>query len=954
MILPTHSRATFGTGNEDINYPKEQLDSRRATSSVRSIPLKQRKIRSENIRNAPYSSLNNPSNKKEFPSSTMNGKDQNLNDASTHVNIGRPLEIGENRDSNVNNIRSGAEIFQEREKFSTLKKLPSLCSSHSSMSSVGDENSESCIIEEIRRQSDGTHTVHKYLRGKLLGKGGFAKVYWCTSLDTQKTYAIKIVPKANLIKARAKSKLQTEIKIHRTLKHARICEFKHFFEDRTNCYIILELCPNQTLNEYIKRRKRLTEFEVMFFMLHLLEGVEFLHSSNVIHRDLKLGNLFLGQGLGLKIGDFGLACKLSNIDEKRTTICGTPNYIAPEVIDSKKKHLGHSFEVDIWAMGVIMYATLFGKPPYEAKDVKSTYQRILKNEYSFPNNVDVSDNAKHLIEGMLRTCPGERPSLSQVKSHNFFTNTQEKIPQSLPSMCTHQAPVWKTDSNGNLIAVLDSTKSFRKKKMYPAPQSTDYQYQPIRRPLSSRDLNKQYDVVSQAEKIVKSLSSNAPNINSLRSKSVKHSSLKNVDSDRRLPMMSSKKFSIFDDGEEKKESNEYSSKTAHDCHESKFALIRQKNILSEVNSNTIVQSSTKFDSENLSPKLNNVSVSKQNIGKSQPEKEEINTNLRKENVVSPMNVEKPLEKECEVEVKLSLSSMKLQIGESTQGDEEEVKLKVSPTHLQLEEPVRKQNILDTDHTIQKEDVLPTERMTNKDPDENILESMHQRVTQSFCRAEQNSDLPQNSPPTKPLPTKRWVTRYVDYTSKYGLGFLLNDGSSGVYFNDSTKVILAGQSEKFQYVERRKSGAQSNFREPSIRKYTLSNYPEALQKKVTLLKHFKNYLLEQQQGEGNVEERGTDNYSESWDDDQLVYLKKWVRTRHAILFRLSNRTVQVVFYDHSEVILSSEARLVTFVNKSQQRSTHLVHDVTKDPKSEIAKRLKYAMDILQQLITGNKS
>merc|ERR1712060_576041 len=123
--------------------------------------------------------------------------------------------------------------------------------------------------------------------------------------------------------------------------------------------------------------------------------------------------------------------------------------------------------------------------------------------------------------------------------------------------------------------------------------------------------------------------------------------------------------------------------------------------------------------------------------------EEIKTNLRKENVVSPMNVEKPLEKECEVEVKLSLSSMKLQIGESAQGDDEEVKLKLSPTNLQLEEPVRKQNILDTDHTIQKEDVLPTERMTNKDPDENILESMHKRVTQSFCRTEQNSDLPQN-------------------------------------------------------------------------------------------------------------------------------------------------------------------------------------------------------------------
>ena len=90
----------------------------------------------------------------------------------------------------------------------------------------------------------------------MLGKGGFAKVYWCTSLDSNKSYAIKIVPKANLVKSRARQKLQAEIKIHRVLKHRRIVEYKHFFEDRTNCYILLELCHNQSMNELIKRRKR--------------------------------------------------------------------------------------------------------------------------------------------------------------------------------------------------------------------------------------------------------------------------------------------------------------------------------------------------------------------------------------------------------------------------------------------------------------------------------------------------------------------------------------------------------------------------------------------------------------------------------------------------------------------------------------------------------------------------
>jgi polo-like kinase 1 len=202
--------------------------------------------------------------------------------------------------------------------------------------------------------------------------------------------------------------LQAEIKIHRTLKHRNICEYKHFFEDRTNCYILLELCHNQSMNEMIKRRKRLTEPEAAFFMTQLLEAVRYMHHENVIHRDLKLGNLFLDKNVHIKVGDFGLATKVEDKEEKRKTICGTPNYIAPEVIQGDKTKRGHSFEVDVWSMGVILYTVLVGKPPYEAKDVKATYQRILNNEYSFPSHVEISDNAKDLIVSMLQSSPADR------------------------------------------------------------------------------------------------------------------------------------------------------------------------------------------------------------------------------------------------------------------------------------------------------------------------------------------------------------------------------------------------------------------------------------------------------------------------------------------------------------------------------------------------------------------
>jgi polo-like kinase 1 len=204
------------------------------------------------------------------------------------------------------------------------------------------------------------------------------------------------------------TQLQAEIKIHRTLKHDNICEYKHFFEDRDNCYILLELCHNQSMNEMIKRRKQLTEPEAIFFMGQMLEAVRYMHGNNVIHRDLKLGNLFLDKHLNMKVGDLGLATRLEDKDEKRKTICGTPNYIAPEIIQGDKAKRGHSFEVDVWSMGVILYTLLVGKPPYEAKDVKATYQRIINNEYSFPKHTQVSDVAKDLIGCMLQSVPTER------------------------------------------------------------------------------------------------------------------------------------------------------------------------------------------------------------------------------------------------------------------------------------------------------------------------------------------------------------------------------------------------------------------------------------------------------------------------------------------------------------------------------------------------------------------
>ena len=222
-------------------------------------------------------------------------------------------------------------------------------------------------------------------------------------------------------------------------------------------------------------------------------------------------------------------------------------------------------------------------------------------------------------------------------------------------------------------------------------------------------------------------------------------------------------------------------------------------------------------------------------------------------------------------------------------------------------------------------------------------------------------LPRSVPATHG-PTK-WVCRYVDYTTKYGLGFLLNDGSSGVYFNDSTKAVLERDGEVFQYVERKKVDGDSPTSSAAMttETFTLSSHPESLNKKVTLLKHFRNYLLEQHKDSPDaLKSPRSDGLvassqpgSSPTSNQNLVYVKKWVRTKHSILFRLSDQTVQVVFFDQSELLLTPDDRYLTYVDKTRKRMTFPFTDELVGSSSELETRLKYAKEMLGNLSAASR-
>ena len=204
----------------------------------------------------------------------------------------------------------------------------------------------------------------------------------------------------------------------------------------------LELCPSGSLMDLLRRRRRFTEPEARFFVVQLAGACHYMHTHQVIHRDLKLGNLFLDASMNLKVGDFGLAALIENPGERKKTVCGTPNYIAPEVLFDTAN--GHSFEVDTWSIGVILYTLIIGRPPFQTADVKAIYQRIRDNVYDFPPERAISSNAQHLITQILTPDPQLRPSLHEIVDHPFFT--QGPVPAYIPTSAHDMPPDFRNIS----------------------------------------------------------------------------------------------------------------------------------------------------------------------------------------------------------------------------------------------------------------------------------------------------------------------------------------------------------------------------------------------------------------------------------------------------------------------------------------------------------------------------
>jgi len=668
----------------------------------------------------------------------------------------------------------------------------------------------------IEDRSLRTGHIKRYKVKGHLGKGGFANVYRVQSIDSCKIYACKIINKSKLVSSEHQRKLVSEIQLHRDLSHPNIVRFDRHFEDKKNVYILLECCANGSLMALSMRRVKLTEPEVRYFMKEILIAIQFLHSKFIIHRDLKLGNILLDKNLTVKICDFGLAAKLQFDSERKTTICGTPNYTAPEILNQRKSGEGHSYEVDIWAIGVIMFTLLTGKPPFETRNIKETYRRIKRIKYQWPTGSDryISAQAKNLISQVFMKDPDQRPDLKHMAEHPFFSELP--IPQSLPHSILKQIPAMK-DLFGETYSPNAQTQSTHN------PRGRD------RESSRSRDREDAFD----------------------REQPQRSRDREDDHKDNSSNGSCSSKSSSFQDHAQYGRSNSWGAPTT--------------------------SAATNSSREPLSSR-------------------------------------------------------------DYTGGQNQVQ--------QREQPVRRSLGAENQNVNSNGNRFGGQNQHDRN-DRNDPQKPSKGQPETAC------DIDGGLKPNRTRESMLTVLKFVNYTKKYGMGYILSSGATGIYFNDSTKIVLHQNKHNVMYVD------ADNCQQCSI-----SSYPHVLRKKVTLLKHFTDYLWrpedpkEDENGEV-IQERNqlikalaakikgaAKKEIGSMNEEETVYVQNTCTDQYCVLFKLSDNTVQVDFTDTSKIIIKGST--VKYRNKKGVADDYRLSKLFSSNKKDLKKRCKYTQQLLQKI------
>uniref|UniRef100_A0A914ZAB1 MAP/microtubule affinity-regulating kinase 3 n=1 Tax=Panagrolaimus superbus TaxID=310955 RepID=A0A914ZAB1_9BILA len=255
--------------------------------------------------------------------------------------------------------------------------------------------------------------IGKYKLLKTIGKGNFAKVKLAKHIPTGMEVAIKIIDKTALNQS-SLQKLFREVRIMKQLDHPNIVKLYQVMETEQTLYLVMEYASGGEVFDYLVAHGRMKEKEARAKFRQIVSAVQYLHSKNIIHRDLKAENLLLDSAMNIKIADFGFSNNFS-VGSKLDTFCGSPPYAAPELFQGKRYD---GPEVDVWSLGVILYTLVSGSLPFDGANLKELRERVLRGKYRIP--FYMSTDCENLLKKFLVLNPARRGTLEQIMKDRWM------------------------------------------------------------------------------------------------------------------------------------------------------------------------------------------------------------------------------------------------------------------------------------------------------------------------------------------------------------------------------------------------------------------------------------------------------------------------------------------------------------------------------------------------------